>query len=156
MRLLLSSDPQPQIISPCTTSPSCSWKPYSHSNDFTANASLLLIIVFSSLVCVLSLNAAIRCCLRPILQHDTKPDHDTESSHSEAFPTLVYSLGLNLAGAEAECIICLSEFQDGDTLRVLDKCNHGFHVHCIQKWFSSNPSCPTCRTNIVSSPIRTP
>ncbi|CAA7015552.1 unnamed protein product [Microthlaspi erraticum] len=153
---LLSSDPQTQLNSTCT-SQSCSWKPYSHSNDFSANVSLLLIIVFSSLICVLSLHAALRCCLRPALQRDPKPDPDTdpEPSRSEAASTLVYSPGLNLAGAEAECIICLSEFQNGDTLRVLDRCKHGFHVHCIQQWFSSNPSCPTCRTNIFSSPIVT-
>ncbi|ESQ55707.1 hypothetical protein EUTSA_v10026467mg [Eutrema salsugineum] len=152
---LLSSDPQPQLTSTCK-SQSCSWKPYSHSNDFAANASLLLIIIFSSLICVLALHAALRCCLRPALQNDSKPDPEPEASHSEAFPTLVYSPGLNLAGAEAECIICLSEFEDGDTLRVLDRCKHGFHIHCIQQWFSSNPSCPTCRTNIFSSPSGTP
>ncbi|EOA15831.1 hypothetical protein CARUB_v10007395mg [Capsella rubella] len=154
MRLLLSSDPQPQFTSTCT-SQSCGWKPYSHSNDFAANASLLLIIIFSVLICVFSLHVAIRCCLRPVLfQHDPKPDPDPdEASLSELPPTLVYSPGMNLAGTEAECIICLSEFQDGDTLRVLERCKHGFHVHCIQKWLSSShSSCPTCRANIFSSP----
>ncbi|KAL1194595.1 RING-H2 finger protein ATL79 [Cardamine amara subsp. amara] len=149
MRLLQSS--QPELTSTCK-SQSCSWKPYSHANDFTANASLLLIIIFSSLICVLFLHAAIRCCLRPGLQHDPKPDPDPEASHSEPPPTLVYSPGMNLAGTEAECIICLSEFEDGDTLRVLDRCKHGFHVHCIQQWLSSHSSCPTCRTNIFPSP----
>ncbi|CAN7056537.1 unnamed protein product [Brassica oleracea var. botrytis] len=151
MRLLSS---EPQLNSTCK-SQSCSWKPYSHPNDFAANASILLIIIFSSLICVLSLQAALRCCLRPVIQHDPKPDPDPEVSRSEAFPVLVYSPGLNLAGTEAECIICLSEFKDGDTLRVLDRCKHGFHVHCIQQWFSSNRSCPTCRTDIFS-PTGTP
>ncbi|KAF2572416.1 hypothetical protein F2Q70_00003165 [Brassica cretica] len=109
---------------------------------FTANASLLLIVIFSSLIRVLSLHAALRCCLRPVLQHDSKPIPDPESSHSEAFPTLVYSPGLNLAGTEAKCITCLSGLQDGDTLRVFDRCKHEFHVHCIQQWFSYNPSYP--------------
>ncbi|CAE6191529.1 unnamed protein product [Arabidopsis arenosa] len=152
MRLLLSSDPQPELTSTCT-SQSCSWKPYSHSNDFAANAFLLLIILFCSFICVLSLHVAIRCCLRPVLQHDPKPDPDLEATHPDAPQTLVYSPSLNLAGNEAECIICLSEFQDGDTLRVLERCKHGFHVHCIQKWLSSShSSCPTCRTNIFSTP----
>ncbi|KAG2315284.1 hypothetical protein Bca4012_066115 [Brassica carinata] len=153
MRLLSS---EPQLNSTCK-SRSCSWKPYSHSNDFAANASILLIIIFSSLICVLSLQAALRCCLRPALQHDDpKPDPDPEISPSEPFPILVYSPELNLAGTEAECIICLSEFQEGDSLRVLDRCKHGFHVHCIQQWFSSSHSCPTCRTDVFSSPTGTP
>ncbi|KAJ4872094.1 RING/U-box superfamily protein [Raphanus sativus] len=149
MRLLSS---EPQVNSTCE-SQSCSWKPYSHPNDFAANASILLIIIFSSLICVLSLQAALRCCLRPVLQEDPKPDPDPEISRSEAFPVLFYSPGLNLAGTE--CIICLSEFEEGDSIRVLDRCKHGFHVHCIQQWFSSNSSCPTCRTDISSSPTGT-
>ncbi|XP_015901522.1 RING-H2 finger protein ATL79 [Ziziphus jujuba] len=65
----------------------------------------------------------------------------------ESAPALVYSAGMKtkLAGVEAECVICLSEFVEGEEIRVLGWCKHGFHSQCIQEWFSSHSSCPTCR-----------
>ncbi|KAI3741935.1 hypothetical protein L1987_59614 [Smallanthus sonchifolius] len=47
-----------------------------------------------------------------------------------------------------KCVVCLNEFQDLDTLRVLPSCDHGFHLHCIDIWLRNNPNCPICRLNI--------
>jgi E3 ubiquitin-protein ligase RNF38/44 len=47
-----------------------------------------------------------------------------------------------------KCVVCLNEFQDSDTLRVLPSCDHGFHLHCIDIWLRANPNCPICRLNI--------
>lgn len=49
-----------------------------------------------------------------------------------------------------ECAVCLSEFCDGEDLRVLPKCRHAFHVPCIDMWLKSHVNCPLCRSNIVS------
>ncbi|KFK31359.1 hypothetical protein AALP_AA6G102300, partial [Arabis alpina] len=120
------------------------------SNDFQANASILIILLFSALICALSLYTAIRCFLRPNLDTTDKPDPEAPVSSIVSTPTLVYSSDLELAGAEAECTICLSEFEQGESIQVLEKCHHGFHVNCIHKWLSSRSSCPTCRTCIFS------
>nr|XP_043621982.1 RING-H2 finger protein ATL16-like [Erigeron canadensis] len=50
-----------------------------------------------------------------------------------------------------ECVVCLNEFQDLDTLRVLPSCDHGFHMHCIDIWLRDNPNCPICRLNILGT-----
>ncbi|KAL9235529.1 hypothetical protein vseg_010280 [Gypsophila vaccaria] len=50
---------------------------------------------------------------------------------------------------ELECSVCLSETLQGDVIRVLPKCNHGFHLECIDMWFKSHSTCPLCR-NVVS------
>ncbi|KAI3782987.1 hypothetical protein L2E82_13048 [Cichorium intybus] len=47
-----------------------------------------------------------------------------------------------------KCVVCLNEFQDYDTLRVLPSCNHGFHLQCIDTWLRDNLNCPICRLNI--------
>ncbi|CAA7040503.1 unnamed protein product [Microthlaspi erraticum] len=141
------------LSSPACNSHSCRWKPYSNSTDFQANASVLLILLFSSLICALSLYTAIRCFLRPALETDDgqhKPDPEADVTSATPTPTLVYSSDLELAGAEAECAICLSEFEQGESIQVLEKCHHGFHVKCIHKWLSSRSSCPICRTSIFS------
>ncbi|GMY23663.1 RING-H2 finger protein ATL52-like [Fagus crenata] len=47
-----------------------------------------------------------------------------------------------------DCSVCLSEFQENESLRLLPKCNHAFHVPCIDTWLKSHSSCPLCRSNI--------
>ncbi|XP_030510895.2 RING-H2 finger protein ATL54 [Cannabis sativa] len=57
----------------------------------------------------------------------------------------------------SDCSVCLSEFQEDETLRLLPKCSHAFHVPCIDTWLRSHTNCPLCRAPIVtSSAARTP
>lgn len=44
---------------------------------------------------------------------------------------------------EASCAICLSTFQDGNTLRRLP-CGHHFHRRCVDSWLHHNKVCPLC------------
>ncbi|AAF27159.1 RING-H2 zinc finger protein (ATL3); 86824-85850 [Arabidopsis thaliana] len=48
-----------------------------------------------------------------------------------------------------ECSICLSELVKGDKARLLPKCNHSFHVECIDMWFQSHSTCPICRNTVL-------
>lgn len=50
-----------------------------------------------------------------------------------------------------ECSVCLSEVTQGEKTRILPKCNHGFHVQCIDMWFQSHSTCPICRNPIHNS-----
>ncbi|KAJ8762623.1 hypothetical protein K2173_008062 [Erythroxylum novogranatense] len=49
-----------------------------------------------------------------------------------------------------ECSVCLTEFQEDETLRLLPKCNHAFHISCIDTWLRSHTNCPMCRAHIVN------
>lgn len=46
-----------------------------------------------------------------------------------------------------ECSICITSMSGSQNLSVLP-CMHTFHEACIQKWISSNPTCPVCRTRV--------
>ena len=49
------------------------------------------------------------------------------------------------------CSICIDEFEDGETIRVLPKCHHGFHFDCIKPWLTERQSCcPLCKTNVLT------
>jgi E3 ubiquitin-protein ligase RNF38/44 len=48
----------------------------------------------------------------------------------------------------SECAVCLSEFESGETGRVLPKCKHSFHTECIDMWFHSHSTCPLCRAPV--------
>jgi hypothetical protein len=55
-----------------------------------------------------------------------------------------------------DCSVCLSEFQENESLRLLPKCNHAFHLPCIDTWLKSQSSCPLCRSNISLPPQISP
>ncbi|KAL5549658.1 hypothetical protein UlMin_004889 [Ulmus minor] len=52
----------------------------------------------------------------------------------------------------SDCSVCLGEFEENQSLRLLPKCNHAFHLPCIDVWLKSNSSCPLCRSNIAELP----
>ncbi|XP_056845581.1 RING-H2 finger protein ATL2-like [Raphanus sativus] len=54
-----------------------------------------------------------------------------------------------------ECAVCLSEFEEGETGRVLPGCKHAFHVECIDMWFHSHSTCPLCRSLVELPPAAT-
>lgn len=60
-----------------------------------------------------------------------------------------YKIGDGLVEG-TDCSVCLSEFEENESLRLLPKCNHAFHLPCIDPWLKSHASCPLCRSNISS------
>ncbi|CAE6124154.1 unnamed protein product [Arabidopsis arenosa] len=73
----------------------------------------------------------------------------------ETFPTFVYSevKTQKIGKGALECAICLNEFEDDETLRLLPKCDHVFHPHCIGAWLEGHVTCPVCRTNLTEQKI---
>ncbi|KAK9066261.1 hypothetical protein SSX86_013582 [Deinandra increscens subsp. villosa] len=61
-----------------------------------------------------------------------------------------FKTGESLTGGSADCTVCLGEFKDDEFLRILPKCNHAFHVTCIDTWLRSHTNCPVCRASVVS------
>ncbi|KVH91611.1 Zinc finger, RING/FYVE/PHD-type [Cynara cardunculus var. scolymus] len=70
----------------------------------------------------------------------------------EALPVKMYhKLPMHLTEEDAQCYICLVEYEDGDEVRVLP-CHHEFHRLCIDKWLKEiHRICPLCRGDICKS-----
>ncbi|KAJ6380189.1 hypothetical protein OIU76_016778 [Salix suchowensis] len=69
----------------------------------------------------------------------------------ETFPTLIYSVvkGLKIGKGALECAVCLNEFEDDETLRLIPNCDHVFHPDCIDAWLQSHTTCPVCRADLT-------
>ncbi|KAG4203224.1 hypothetical protein ERO13_A05G388300v2 [Gossypium hirsutum] len=128
--------------------------PYPQTTSLDQNVFMVLSVLICGIVCSLGLNLIIRCVLRcsnrSASDSTNNPSAATvncgiESKALKTFPVVNYSAEMNLPGLDSECAICLSEFTPGERLRFLPKCNHGFHVRCIDKWLKSHTSCPKCR-----------
>lgn len=49
---------------------------------------------------------------------------------------------------EQNCAICQDPIEQGQYARILYHCMHPFHRDCIDTWFQSHVTCPTCRHDI--------
>lgn len=68
----------------------------------------------------------------------------------DTFPTFSYSevKDHQIGKGALECAVCLNEFEENETLRLLPKCDHVFHPECIDAWLESHVTCPVCRSNL--------
>ena len=167
-RLLLHnplSQPQPTAASPAgasSSNPVDPTEPYSGSNGFDANVVMVLSVLLCALICSLGLNSIVKCALRcSSFRSTTESDNNDPATRLantgikkkalKTFAVVNYSPDLKLPGLDTECVICLSEFAAGEKLRLLPRCNHGFHAKCIDKWLNSHSSCPTCRHCLIET-----
>uniref|UniRef100_A0A0E0F7I1 RING-type E3 ubiquitin transferase n=1 Tax=Oryza meridionalis TaxID=40149 RepID=A0A0E0F7I1_9ORYZ len=60
-------------------------------------------------------------------------------------------IGLAGGGGGGSCAVCLTEFRDGETLRLLPRCRHAFHRGCIDTWLRAHVNCPLCRAPVQIS-----
>ncbi|CAL0325398.1 unnamed protein product [Lupinus luteus] len=73
--------------------------------------------------------------------------HGLKASVVTSLPVFTFSKNSD----PIECAVCLSEFEDGETGRVLPRCKHSFHIECIDMWFVSHSTCPLCRVHMEDS-----
>ncbi|KAJ8624580.1 hypothetical protein MRB53_033110 [Persea americana] len=126
------------------------------------NMVIILAASLCALVVALGLNSIVRCARRchqqrnalntPHEAMDQLASTGLKRSDLCRIPVMVYQLGRVLFRG-TECPICLGEFIDGEKVRALPKCNHGYHMKCIDTWLVSNSTCPTCRHSLVDHPL---
>ncbi|KAJ7950110.1 RING-H2 finger protein [Quillaja saponaria] len=129
---------------------------YINDANFDSNMVIILAALLCALLCALGLNSILRCALRCSHRFSTETPEQTAARLAARglkkrdlckIPSVIYGSGVNIP--VTECPICLGEFEDGQKIRVLPKCNHGFHVKCIDPWLVSHSSCPNCRHSLL-------
>ncbi|KAH7680837.1 E3 ubiquitin-protein ligase ATL10/75/76/77/78 protein [Dioscorea alata] len=146
-KLLSSLETTTQLISPPISSPNTTTT--EPTTTFDANVIMILSVLLCAVLCGLGINSIVRCAFRcstsDVEQVSQVQPTRVRRKAVRALPVLVFSDLVELPGGNAECAICLSELVAGERVRVLPKCNHGFHVKCIDRWLMGSSSCPTCR-----------
>ncbi|XP_039115431.1 RING-H2 finger protein ATL74-like [Dioscorea cayenensis subsp. rotundata] len=124
--------------------------------NFDTNMVIILAALLCALICALGLNSIVRCALRcgRRIAFETPEETAARLAGTGLKKRALRQIPVAVYGPEAgilatDCPICLGEFADGEKVRVLPKCNHGFHVRCIDTWLSSHSSCPTCRHSLL-------
>ncbi|CAA7048259.1 unnamed protein product [Microthlaspi erraticum] len=133
----------------------------SHQNNINGNVLMLLSVIICGVICCLGLHYMIRCAFTRssrFMISEPIPSLPKSSSNKgikkkalRMFPVVSYSPEMNFPGIGEECVICLSDFVSGEQIRLLPKCNHGFHVCCIDKWLQQHLTCPKCRLCLVET-----
>lgn len=127
----------------------------SSDGSFDTNMVIILAALLFALLFAMGLNSLARCLIRWARRAPAGEDGGAGGLKKRALrsiPVEVYgACGADGAAAVAAdvCAICLGEFADGEKVRVLPRCAHGFHVRCVDTWLLSHDSCPTCRGSVL-------
>ncbi|XP_033512531.1 RING-H2 finger protein ATL74-like isoform X1 [Nicotiana tomentosiformis] len=78
--------------------------------------------------------------------------HGLEPLAVANFPTKKYGDVFFTSAEDAQCIVCLADYQEQDTLRIMPFCGHSFHATCIDIWFQQHSTCPVCRISLRETP----
>nr|XP_043619534.1 RING-H2 finger protein ATL7-like [Erigeron canadensis] len=67
-----------------------------------------------------------------------------------AIPTMKFDREAFASMEDAQCTICLGEYQEKEVLRIMPKCGHSFHLSCIDLWLRKQSTCPVCRLSVIA------
>lgn len=76
-----------------------------------------------------------------------------DAAFLESLPLVTYSASKK-KGSNVECVVCLTDFNEGEPLCQLPRCKHVFHKECIDMWLFSHTTCPLCRRSVISDGSR--
>ncbi|KAF4361803.1 hypothetical protein CsatB_029550 [Cannabis sativa] len=138
--------------------------PYAY-NRFSPSMAIIIVVLIAALFFMGFFSIYIRHCSDAQAAADSaaagagagrsrRAARGIDAAVLETFPTLEYSAvkGLKIGKGALECAVCLCEFEDDETLRLIPKCDHVFHPECIDAWLESHTTCPVCRANLVPGP----
>lgn len=90
----------------------------------------------------------------PAESGDTSAAAPSQQARRRAPPRRLLDLLVDEPANVDTCAVCLADFYHGEKLRALPcNGNHVFHGQCLQRWLSTNPTCPCCREDVRPKPV---
>ena len=89
-----------------------------------------------------------------------RPDQGLDAATIKGLPIILYQSehpsefgpGRDSGSDQVECCICLGVFEDGEKVKVLPQCCHCYHPACVDRWLTTQSSCPLCRASLRVDP----
>ncbi|GAB4838673.1 hypothetical protein Ancab_028217 [Ancistrocladus abbreviatus] len=151
-----------RLLSAVASSPITAEADQSNIANAKSDYAVILAGLSCALICAVGLALVARCaCLHRRFSFSITTIHPSPPSPSpspppglkkkslQTLPSVTYTSGVVSKSKISECAICLSEFADGDLMRILPRCGHVFHVSCIDTWLCCHSSCPSCRELVL-------
>jgi len=134
------------------------WRYIGFDRDFQVRGRTFIfaVVLFAALLVITSFFLYSSCRKRHRQAADNSDGHQPSSQTRGLDPSTIMSFPIVLhkssssgkkTADESECCVCLGVFGDGEKVKVLPNCRHCFHSECVDKWLSSQASCPLCRSS---------
>ncbi|KAL3538042.1 hypothetical protein ACH5RR_001408 [Cinchona calisaya] len=161
--ILLSSPTMPRVGAQPSSTNNNNQLPYA---NFSPSMAIIIVVLVAALFFMGFFSIYIRRCSDPNSNNSVRnvlsmhrrrgntASRGLEQSVIETFPTFSYAevKDHKIGKGALECAVCLNEFEDDETLRLIPKCDHVFHPECIDAWLESHVTCPVCRANLTPQP----
>ncbi|KAF6134375.1 hypothetical protein GIB67_005767 [Kingdonia uniflora] len=123
---------------------------------FDISMGLTILVLLTGLLFMCCMSVYMRRCEDEVRSSQRRTSTVTKSVPRGLDPDVVNKLPLFLydGGTKegGDCAVCLGEFVEGESVRVIPCCGHVFHQDCIDTWFASHDSCPLCRATQLFHP----
>ncbi|KAL8098094.1 receptor homology region, transmembrane domain- and RING domain-containing protein 1 [Apium graveolens] len=107
----------------------------------------VLIISFISLLVIVSV-LAVFVSVRVYWRNRNRSRNLVGEKLVELLPCSTFNATHISGYMEKTCAICLQDFKDGDSLKILP-CQHKFHANCVGSWLTKwSKSCPVCKYDL--------
>ncbi|KAH8944424.1 hypothetical protein BDL97_13G109700 [Sphagnum fallax] len=143
------------------------------SRAFNTNVLIMMSVFVFAVFVIVVVSAVARCrtMRRVRLQQQLHPEQESqrqqqshlhkglEKDQIQALPVITFgavNFPVEGYGSINDCVVCLSDYQKGEQVRLLPLCKHYFHVACIDTWLSTHISCPVCRHSVLEQQQQSP
>jgi len=143
------------------------------SRAFNTNVLIMMSVFVFAVLVIVVVSAVARCrtMRRVRLQQQLHPEQESqrqqqshlhkglEKDQIQALPVITFgavNFPVEGYGSINDCVVCLSDYQKGEQVRLLPLCKHYFHVACIDTWLSTHISCPVCRHSVLEQQQQSP
>ncbi|CAM6051298.1 unnamed protein product [Sphagnum compactum] len=143
------------------------------SRAFNTNVLIMMSVFVFAVLVIVVVSAVARCRImrRVRLQQQLHPEQESqqqqqshlhkglEKDQIQALPVITFGtvkFPVEGYGSINDCVVCLSDYQKGEQVRLLPLCKHYFHVACIDIWLSTHISCPVCRHSVLQQQQQSP
>lgn len=125
----------------CSSTAAAFRRPFSPETQLDSSMALTIIVLLTAFFFM----GLFSVYIRRSSDGDASPNHEggLEAAAVNSLPVVAYAKQQMME----ECPICLSEFQERESVRLIPYCGHVFHRNCIDTWLVSHVTCPVCRSD---------